>query len=225
MYRMERAISIIIIKEPVKAGSFLQNSFRAVLIIVFILIFSFKSFGQDSGVTIVPTAGITWRSTAMNFFNFKAVIPYDPTNPYHYEKNVQGFSLNPGLQFKTKFVGIEYFSNLRYDVVHYIFGSNNQYKKEFIIDHNFNLILKKKFDFGFGLTIVNAGKGYEFVNPIPRYHHIEFKTYNVFVTLPIKEVVNLEIKALYVPKNFPENPNEKYIMYSLRAFYKFKLKR
>jgi hypothetical protein len=222
---MECAISIIVIKEPGNnTGSFLKKPFRAVLIGL-ISIFSFKSFGQDSGVTIVPTAGITWRSTAMNFFNFKAVIPYDPTNPYHYEKNVQGFSLNPGLQFKAKSVGIEYFSNLRYDVVHYILGSNNQYKKEFIIDHNFNLILKKKFDFGFGLTIVNAGKGYRFVNPIPRYHHIEFKTYNFFVTLPIKKVMNLEIKALYVPKNFPENPKERYMMYSLRAYYTFKFKK
>jgi hypothetical protein len=41
------------------------------------------------------------------------------------------------------------------------------------------------------------------------------------VTVPIKKIFNLEIKAMYIPKDFPENPNGKYIMYSLRAYYKF----
>lgn len=217
---MESTISIIKKEEPAKPGSFLLNIFY-VIAIVFILLFPLEIMGQKNAIQIYPTAGITWRSTAMNFFNFKAVIPADPTIPYDYERNVQGFSLNPGLQLNSKFIGFEYYSNLRYDVVHGVIGVENKRVKEFIVDHNFNLIFKRKIDFGFGLTIINAGKGYEFVNPIPRYHNIEFKTYNIFVVVPIKKVINLEIKALYIPNNFPENPDEQYIMYSLRAYYKF----
>ena len=171
---------------------------------------------------IYPTVGVTWRSTAMNFFNFKAVIPSDPTNPYHSEKNVQGLSLNLGLQLQINNVGFEYVPNFRYDVVHYVFGSNNQYAKDFLIDHNLNFFVKRKLSYGVGISIVNDNKVYSFVNPVLRYHSIEFKTYNVFVTVPIKKVLSLEIKALYVPKGFPENPTEKYIMYSLRVYYKFK---
>ncbi len=217
---MERAISIVKRKEPADTGSFLQNSFWVILF-VFIMTFPLRSFGQDKAIKIYPTAGITWRSTAMNFFNFKAVIPADPTKPYPYEKNVQGFSINPGVQIRTKIIGFEYYPNLRYDVIHYNLGSEEEYTKGFLIDHNFNLIFRRKIDFGIGMTIVNSGKTYEFVNPIPRYHDIEFKTYNFFVTIPIKKIINLEVKALYVPKDFPENPDEQYIMYSLRAFYKF----
>ncbi|HBH25029.1 MAG TPA: hypothetical protein DDY13_16615 [Cytophagales bacterium] len=217
---MERTVSVMKKKESTKAGSFVHNLF-CTLAIVFILLFPYESIGQEKAIKIYPTAGITWRSTAMNFFNFKAVIPADPTKPYSYEKNVQGFSINPGLQIRTRNIGFEYYSNLRYDVIYSRLESENVYVKEFIVDHNFNLVFKRKIDFGVGLTFVNAGKGYEFVNPVPRYHNIEFKTYNAFVTIPIKKVINLEIKALYIPEDFPENPNEQYIMYSLRAYYKF----
>ena len=157
----------------------------------------------------------------MNFFNFDAVIPSDPTKPYDYERNVQGLSINPGLQLQSGYLGFEYYSNLRYDVVHGTIGVENKYVKYFIIDHNINFFVKRKLSYGVGISIVNDNKVYSFVNPVLRYHNIEFKTYNVFVTLPIKKIINLEIKALYVPKGFPVNPKEKYIMYSLRAYYKF----
>ena len=60
------------------------------------------------------------------------------------------------------------------------------------------------------------------VNPGPRTHYIEFKTYNFFVVFQIKKVIDLEVKSLYVPEGFPENPYDEYMMYSLRAYYKFK---
>ena len=207
-------------KDPARAGSFLQILFCS-MAIVFILLFPFETIGQEKAIRIYPTAGINWRIAVMNVFNFKAIIPADPTKPFPYERNVQGFGISPGLQIRSGIIGFEYYPNLRYDVVYSRIESENDYIKEFIVDHNFNLILKRKVDFGFGMTIVNAGKGYEFVNPIPRYHNIEYKTYNVFVTVPIKKVINLEIKALYIPKDFPFNPNEQYVMYSLRAYYKF----
>ena len=148
-------------------------------------------------------------------------MPSDPTIPYDYERNVQGLSINPGIQIRSGFIGIEYYSNLRYDVVSWVIGVENERIKDFLIDHNFNLIFARKIDFGLGLSIVNSGKGFEFVNPIPRYHNIEFKSYNAFVTIPVKKIFNLEIKALYIPKDFPENPEQKCIMFSLRIYYKF----
>lgn len=219
MYRVARSISIISnnrVKKVVKTA-FLIFSFIYFPIILSPIVAS----AQNRLFKLSPTAGITWRSTVMNFFNFNGVVPDDFTKPYSSEKNVQGFSLNPGIQIEYKIVGFEYYANLRYDVVYFKFGSNEEYEKDFLLDHNFNIYINKKIQYGIGLSIINSGKGYEFVNPIPRYHNIEFKTYNAFVTVPIKKILNLEIKALYIPKDFPENPNEKYIMYSLRVYYKF----
>lgn len=200
-----------------------MSGFKALLLCLSLI--PFKTFGQEKPIRIYATAGVTWRSTAMNVFNFNGVRTADPTIPYDYERNVQGFSVNPGLQIRTKYIGFEYHPNLRYDVVHgVVIGIPNKRVKEFIVDHNFNLILTRKIDFGIGLTVVNAGKEYEFVHRmIPRYHNIEFVTYNVFVTVPVRKVINLEIKALYVPKNFPQNPRSEVIMYSLRAYYMFGL--
>ena len=51
---------------------------------------------QEHLFKIIPTAGISWRSTVMNFWNFYEVIRASPI-PYHYEKNIVGFSFNPGV--------------------------------------------------------------------------------------------------------------------------------
>lgn len=216
---MARSISIISNKRVKKA---VKTAFLIFSFIYFPIIFSSTvASAQNRLFKFSPTAGITWRSTVMNFFNFNGVIPDDFTKPYDYERNVQGFSLNPGIQIEYKNIGFEYYANLRYDVVYFKFGSNEEYEKDFLLDHNFNIFINSKIQYGIGLSIINSGKGYEFVNPIPRFHNIEFKTYNAFLTVPIKKILYLEIKALYIPKDFPENPEEKYIMYSLRVYYKF----
>ncbi len=183
-------------------------------------------FSQKQRVSVYPTVGLTWRSTAMNFFNFKAVNPADPTVPYPYERNVQGLSLNTGVFVKTSSFGFEYYLNLRYDVTHNDLKIEDTYYKEFITDHNFNFILQKKIDYGIGISIVNFNKGFEFENPVGvmRYQDIQFNSYNFLVILPLKKKFYLELKALYIPHGFPENPNEKYMMYSIRFFYKIKLK-
>jgi len=197
---------------------------------------------------IFPTAGITWRSTAMNFFDFQRVVPDDYSIPYDYERNVQGFSFNTGIQYQiTNSIILEYYPNLRYDVTHSIpdskkwelmlvtaegdsiFGNSHSLKiKNFLIDHNFNVMRKYgKKVYGIGMTIANSGESYEFlINSRnsglgTRTHSIEFKTYNAFVTFPLKKIFNLELKAMYIPRAFPRNVSEKYMMYSIRVYYKF----
>lgn len=209
---------------PISITKFKKLIKRAALAGPFYILINISSaLSQESEkpLNFYPTAGITWRSTAMNFFNLKGIWPADPTIPYSYERNVQGLALNIGLQARMKYVGFEYYPGLRYDAVHGTIGVENKYVKEFLIDHNFNFFVGRKITYGIGISIVNDNKVYSFVNPILRYHNIEFKTYNFFVTVPIKKVINLEIKALYVPTGFPYNPKEKYIMYSLRVYYKF----
>jgi len=207
-------------------------------------------YGQDvKRGKIYPTAGITWRSTAMNFFNFNAVLPDDFSKQYSYERNVQGFSLNIGIQYQlSNSVFLEYYPNLRYDVTHSTYDSKYDrlvlvtsagdssfvnghpiYEKSFLIDHNFNIIRKiGRKSFGFGMTIVNTGKTINYPlnhrspNPIIKHQNIEFKTYNAFVTIPLKKIFSLEFKALYIPRDFPWNVSEKYIMYSMRVYYRFK---
>ena len=170
------------------------------------------------------TGEITFRTTAVtDFYNFDIIFPDDGTKLYNYESNIQGFALNPGLLFNDAYLNIEYFPSLRYDVVRNVLGVENAKKREFIIDHNFNFGIKwKKLVYGLGMTIINAGKGYYFVNPMPiiRYNDIEFKTYNVYVVIPIKPLL-IEVKMLYIPRGFPQDLDGKYNMYSLRLFYNF----
>ncbi|MCP4458511.1 MAG: hypothetical protein GY816_10890 [Cytophagales bacterium] len=230
-----------------------RPGFLSLLLSIFLINLCFsKTYGQGlqepQKSKLYPTAGITWRSTAMNFFDFVSILPDDPNKPFDYERNVQGFSLNIGIQYQlSNSVAIEYYPNMRYDVTHHkwdskydelvlvvnevdSFFTNDKpiYIKKFLIDHNFNIMRKKgKLAYGLGLTIVNSGESYTFPhnhrapNPIVRTHIIEFKTYNAFVTLPLKKIFNLELKAMYIPRDFPENVSEKYIMYSIRVYYKF----
>lgn len=178
---------------------------------------------QEKAIKVYPTIGITWRSTATGLLNLSGVWDYDPKVPYDYERNVQGFSINPGIQMELSSlpIGIEYYPNLRYDVVSFNFFPVDTYNKQFLIDHNFNLYVKRKVTGGVGFSIVNSGAGFDYVNPTPEYFEIEFRTYNVFIVLPIKKIVNLEVKALYIPVDFPANPHGEHIMFSLRLYYKF----
>lgn len=200
----------------------------------FILSFMFyfgasKGMAQNSQLTINPTLGISWRSTAMNFFNFRAVEYEDYTLMYNYEKNVQGLALNPGMQVNLFPFGFEYNARLRHDYIHGNHDILNRKvlpdTKGFLLDHNFNLYIKRNITCGAGFSIVNSGTGYWFENPVGtrRFHRIEFSTYNVFVGFPVKKIIDLEIKAQYVPNDFPSNRKEEYIMYSLRAYYTFDL--
>jgi hypothetical protein len=178
--------------------------------------------GQNrEALTIYPTAGISWRSPAVPLLHLNGILPADPTIPYPAEKNIQGFSLNPGLQLIKKSIGIEYSPNLRYDIVSSVLWQDNVYNKEFIVDHNFNLLLCRKKIYSLGYSIINAGKGFEFVNPNLRYHNIEFRSFNLAVTFPIKEIFNLEIKTMYSSRGFPDNPEKEVLMFTLRAYYRF----
>ena len=229
-------------KEMVNAIFFFikANSHKNIFLTLLLLIVS-NSNSLSQNIKVYPTAGITWRSTAMNFFNFNRIIPADPRVPYNYEKNVQGLALNLGLQiYIFESIAIDYYPSLRYDYITHsfdpskdrllnvingdsVFGNDSPiYVKEFIVDHNFNILIKKgNIEYGVGVTVVNYNKGFHYENPNPLYHNIEFLTYNVFINIPINKALMLEMKALYVPKDFPENPYEQYMMYSLRAYYKF----
>lgn len=184
-------------------------------------------FCQQKKVKVIPTLGVSFRSTVMNFFNFKPVTPYDPTVPYPYEKNIQGLSLNTGALITNSKIGLEYYLSLRYDVTHSDLQVENKYFKEFILDHNFNLILHQKFDYGIGISIINFQKSFQFENPvnIHRYQNIQFNSFDLIIGFPIKNKSSLVFKIHYIPNGFPENPYEKYIAYSLRYYYKVAFKK
>ena len=166
------------------------------------------------------TGGITFRTTAVtDFYNFDIIFPDDGTKLYNYESNIQGFALNPGLLFNDAYLNIEYFPSLRYDVVRNVLGVENAKKREFIIDHNFNFGIKwKKLVYGLGMTIINAGKGYYFVNPMPiiRYNDIEFKK-NSIVPGGLFEISKSDEKKLDIYEDFP-------ILYKKIYFYYYNKK-
>lgn len=220
---------------------------------LFLWLFTFVGIGDalcQKLNNLEPTIGLTWRSTAMNFFDLGPIWPDDNSRQYSYEQNVQGFGLNIGLQWHiSKSLVLEYSPAFRYDyVMHRYDDKDNQLAgvingdtlwfnsnpidiKNFLVDHNLNI--SKKFPgsamIGVGVTIVNSGKVIVFPairnSQIPkfqqdRHFNIEFLTYNIFYTFPIKKVINLELKALYVPKGeFPYNRRNDYLMYSIRAYY------
>ena len=191
------------------------------------LLFLFISSGikaQEKHIRIYPTIGTSLRFGIMNFFNFKPMFPDNFSRPYNPQQNISGFSINPGLAIHYNEIEVEYFSGFRYDAVNYISGTDNKYAKSFLVDHNFNLAYRKKMAYGIGSSIVNTNKGYwyidDFNNPIPKYHNIEFKTVNVFIQFPVYKIINLELKVQYMPNGCPYNREEKYIMYSLRLFYR-----
>ena len=208
------------------------------------------AIAQQKESNFTGTIGITWRSTAMNFFNST----YGYTNPfipsYNYERNVQGFSLNTGLIYHiSSKLSLEYHPNIRYDQITFDrdtvawsrtitstqTGDTVTFRpiyeqipnKEFILDHNFNLIFRTKLNWGLGLSIVNTGKSFQYENPIgspPKTENIQFVTYNAFVVIPVKKILFLELKALYTNNLPTSHPNDNHIMFSTRLFYKIRFK-
>lgn len=207
---------------------FIDNKVFTTFCLLLLLLPSLHSLAQTKAVSIHPTFGMSFRSTAMNFFNFRAVERRDFTLPYNYEKNVQGIALDLGVQLDVLSIGLEYSPRFRFDYVHSNYDIALQEPlpdtKDFLLDHNVNIFFRRKIIYGTGFTIVNAGKGYWFENPVGfrRYHNIEFMTYNLFVGVPVKKHLCLEFKAQYIPENFPINRQDDYIMYSLKAYYTFK---
>lgn len=209
---MEREISSIL---------FCTNKKAAFAALLFVVSISFQSFAQKETIKLYPTAGATLRAGIMNFYNFKTIWSDRPYNLYPSERNIDGLSLNPGLAIALNHFEVEYFLNLRYDVVHYSASKENSVERDFLLDHNINFAYRRKASYGIGFSIINSGKGFWYDDPTPRYQDIEFKTVNFFVTIPVWKILNLEIKALYMPNGYPYNRNEDYIMYSLRLYYRF----
>lgn len=228
-----------------------RQNFSSILGAIIILLNLYpNSHGYCQGQPKIQlSTGITWRSTAMHVFNFKNVsVP--SADPYSYEKNVQGLSLNIGVQFFVfDRIAIEYIPNIRYDVTKTVRGNllrkeliriSNQgdslfinfyspdtYKKELIFDHNINLIRYSDLIYGFGVSIVNSNKSIFYENPVGvrRSLSLEFITANAIIVFPLRKSLNLELKALYVPKNFPEDRTNDFMMYSIRAYYVFSFTR
>jgi len=230
---MDRTISIVLIRKVVKV----------IFFTIFIALLSLENtFSQSNYSRLSLTAGLSWRSAPTFFSSHGAV--FFKSGLYDEDKNVQGFSLNLGLRYKfNDKISLEYYPSLRYDYMyhklHFISKKlievyNNvdslfdvTYRREningIIIDHDISLLFsKRKFDFGIGITLVNAGKGFEYeYNSVNRYLTTEFLTYNAIIQVPIKKVINLELKINYVPNGFPEGSTAKHFMHTLRAYYKF----
>lgn len=198
-----------------------------VIAVLFFISLSVAYSQYSNKVNFYTTGGLMLRTGIMNFFNFKYKWPSNVSRPYNSERNINGFSLSPGILFKINHLQIEYFAGLRYDVLYIVSGKENTYQREFILDHHFNFSLKvRKLSYGVGSSIVNAGKSFTYNTNIftPNYIHesLEFRTINGFVTFPVWKTLNLEIKAIYMPNGYPYNRQQDFIMYSTRLFYKFK---
>ena len=171
-------------------------------------------------------------------------------SPYIAERNLQGSSLNVGLIYSpSKNYSIEYVPNLRYDCISkrtiklipnsltpvVDFNGDTTYvhdfyyssaDKKFIIDHNFNLIFRKKINWGGGVSIINTGQSffYEYPTGLISSQSIEYTSYNAFVLVPIKKVYKLELKLHYIGEPIPRMPaNDNHMLIGLRIYRSFSL--
>lgn len=201
----------------------MKNYLGLLLFVIFVS--NNTAIAQESKVNISATAGITWRSPAMHIFHFRGIHRNNFQSSYDNERNIQGFSVNPGLRVNYKKIGFEYYPNLRYDVVNQDLTDpqiTDNFIKEFIVDHNFNFFVRRKVDYGAGFSIVNTGKTISYViNNNQFSHNIQFHTINAFVAVPIKKVLDLEIKVHFIPNGFHGHHSARTLLYTLRAYREF----
>ena len=191
-------------------------------------------------VKFYPTLGLSFRTPIFPIAGDDATpIPVSDTlyrtgHPgFDSEDNLTGIALNIGLQLTTGKIGIEYNPSIRYGVYATSGGIGNvsglEAKRKILIDHHFNVWLNRRIDFGVGISMLNAGEtmnmsivqGAGVFNSLGTIEqNIQMTSYNLMVNIPIKEVVNFELKAHLIPPGFPD-ANRFTSAVSLRVYYKF----
>ncbi|MGK7389708.1 MAG: hypothetical protein ACNS60_05130 [Candidatus Cyclobacteriaceae bacterium M2_1C_046] len=174
-------------------------------------------YAQQSLISL--EAGISWRSNIVEAFDMQPVDKSNGFFDYNYKRNIQGLSFTPAIKFNhpEDLFSIRYYPNVRYDHPHY-----NEIQ-EFILDHNFDLMLNRKIKYGIGYSLLNYGKGISYMlNDEYHYHSLQFQSLNVFAIIPYKKL-DLEIKAHYLPHEKSINPDKDYLLIGLRLFYDISL--
>ena len=201
---------------------------------------------EEATFVVTPGIGLSWRSSTIGLSRRSGIVRALRI-PYSYEKNIQGVSLNPSVNIyiRPARLAIEYAPNIRYDHLYNVWSDSCHLMQlefnprpachyplleevtGFIIDHNFNFFIrlgesknKRKTRVGFGLSLVNSGKDFTSQNG-QNYWNLAFTTYNLALQIPIKKHFTVEPKALYIPQDFPDNPAQRYLSFSLRTFYSF----
>ncbi|MEO1054594.1 MAG: hypothetical protein AAFX87_28440 [Bacteroidota bacterium] len=202
------------------------------IILIFLLAFLFDLLCLNQvkaqalrSLELYPTVGLKYRSPATRFIDFSGIRKVPLNSIFAGEKNIQsaGFSIGMVARYNQK-LEFEYYSFLRHDYISYASVNPITFNKEFIADHEVSIKLRRKVAFGLGFSVINTGKGYrnlEMVNGNTDYNSIQFSSYNFLIDIPVKRIIDLEIKVQYVPQEFPTNRSAAVTMLSLRAYYRF----
>ncbi len=208
------------------------------VIVLFLTIQSTESKAQENSEKVSITAGITLRTNADTYFQSVTTrqIFY---RPFEYDQNLIGKRLSLGVEYQlSNRIAIEYYANLGYDnVASYpdansrvfiispdgdtLGGYNNRIDiREFLIDHNIQLVRRGKINYGVGFSLINAGKGLENeVNGRPVFQNIQFTSYNAFMQIPLWKGLHTELKIQYLTTGLPTPPND--MLIAMRVFYRF----
>lgn len=119
-----------------------------------------QSSGQEQqNSKLYLSAGFLYRSPATRLATLNGVSRIPISNLFIGERNIQAFGLATGVtyQIKGKFE-FEYYPFLRYDHVAFESILPTTYRKEFIVDHNFNFRIRKKVALGLGFALSIQGK-------------------------------------------------------------------
>jgi hypothetical protein len=220
---------------------------KTILSLLFCLAPYLSSYSQPlENVRIEVSAGGTWQSTIMNFFNFRQVPRFSPYMPYVYECNIQGVGFQPTLRIglKESRFRVLYSPTLRHDYVQHIRAEppsverHNVYK--WFLNHHFVLhweVNRKPNKFGRHQTL---GLGYSLFNPKkyrvefydPRFGGqqfaipLRFPTFTARYEWPIKKHLELAAHAHYLYGYYPDtpfSPQLHYMLYSLSFSYNWQL--
>ncbi len=221
----------------------------ALIIGVYVLGYTFLpcSYGQPirkrDRFVVGIDAGVTIRSTLMNAFNFKGVNAYNGVIGFNYEKHIQGISLTTSVSIYDTLthLGLAYAPSMRYAYVHGTF-SEPRYVKDLLTEHHayifkvysLNRRSSRKMYIGVGGALMNPGKRYFISKDLPNglqraiqndfWFDIQYWVGECRVGLPVATHLWVEPMFSVIPRTFPTNKSETFLMYSVRLSYNFSKK-
>lgn len=207
---------------------------------ILFLLSSLRAYNQGlHNVKVQSGIGVSWQSTLFVPFDM-SVGSMDPYSviffPYNYEKNTQGFGLDPqisiGYQVSPSIIiSFNFNPILRYDYAH-DYWDNRKSLKEFMVDYHYSLQFKYFSKKGrthileLGYATHNTGKAYYFENkPLYDSTLLNFQypsfDFNYWIQPFIKMPIIIGLRISYIPRDHPLYPYDPFMTLGLNINYSF----
>lgn len=171
------------------------------------------------------SAGPSYRSYGMKPFTFDRL--YKRTvAPTSVGRVFQGIGLTLGLSASYQQLGVTYAPNFLYDVIYMSFRPTFRSHRKFTVDHQFFLFFQRKWRYSAGYFICYDNTSYPYQwDGQTHIQNMEFDGICLAIAAPVRSWLNVEAKVMYVRSGYPNNPWEEAMLYGLRVYHTFDLKR